>query len=114
MRILPCGLEVIDVDHLVRLDVDVHLVRGLVDSGESVFGRGESAHTTHHHADTATGLASANVQVPAPLGAVELVGGRVVAASVLPAGTRVQAGHERVRVELRQREVESEVKTCGL
>ena len=52
--------------------------------------------------------------MPAPLGAVELVGGRVVAASVLPAGTRVQAGHERVRVELRQREVESEVKTCGL
>ena len=27
------------VDHLVRLDVDVHLVRGLVDSGESVFGQ---------------------------------------------------------------------------
>ena len=27
MRMLPCGLEVVDVDHLVRLDVDVYLRR---------------------------------------------------------------------------------------
>ena len=49
------------------------------------------------------------------IGAVYIVGGGLaVSTTISPSRSRVQTGHEGVGVELRQRKVESEVKTSRL